>query len=80
MGYFKIFRFLCRKIGTMSKYMPYKDQELAKEKVCESIVFYTTNNKENLDIVIGKRDDIEDAISSEELLSKLRPRIKAFFE
>lgn len=64
----------------MSELKPYKEQESTKEMVGEPIVAYTASDTGNLDIVIGKRDGIECAISGEELLSRLRPRIKALFE
>lgn len=64
----------------MSKIKPYKESELTKERVDESIVAYTASKKGNLGIVIEKRDDIECGISCEELLSRLRFRIKALFE
>ena len=43
----------------MSKIKPYKESELTKERVDESIVAYTASKKGNLGIVIEKRDDIE---------------------
>ena len=63
----------------MSKIKPYKEQEPTTEKVGEPFVTYTSA-KGNLSVVTGKRDDIECAISGEELLSRLRPRIKALFK
>ena len=51
----------------MSKIKPYKESELTKERVDESIVAYTASKKGNLGIVIEKRDDIECGISCEDL-------------
>ena len=47
--------------------------------VSEPVVVYT-GNENNPNIVTEGRDDIRRAISGEELLSRLRPRIKALFE
>lgn len=59
----------------MGKSKAYKEQEPMQPKVSETMATYR-----NSDIVIGNRDDIKFAITSEELLNRLRPRIKALFK
>ncbi|NVK95149.1 hypothetical protein HU824_18655 [Bacteroides sp. L10-4] len=63
----------------MRKIKPYKEQEPMASNVSEPVVVYT-GNENNPNIVTEGRDDIRRAISGEELLSRLRPRIKALFE
>lgn len=63
----------------MRKIKPYKEQEPMVPNVGEAVVVYT-GNENNPNIVTEGRDDIRRAISGEELLSRLRPRIKALFE
>ncbi len=63
----------------MSKIKPYKEEEPKLQEAAESMVTYTGSER-NSDFVIGERDDIRCAISGEELLDKLRPRIKALFK
>ena len=63
----------------MRKIKPYKEQEPMVPNVGESIVVYT-GNENNPDIVTKGRDDIRCAISGEELLDRLCPRIKVLFE
>ena len=59
----------------MGKSKAYKEQEPKQPKVSEAMTTYR-----NSDIVIGNRDDIKFAITSEELLDRLRPRLKALFK
>ena len=47
--------------------------------VAEPVVV-NVGNKNNPDIITEGRDDIRHAISGEELLDRLCPRIKALFE
>lgn len=63
----------------MGKSKVYKEQKPVKLNASEPIVAYTSN-KIDSDIVMGERDNIESAISGEELLNRLRPRIKALFK
>ncbi|MEL5892853.1 hypothetical protein AAE250_20270 [Bacteroides sp. GD17] len=63
----------------MSKSRAYKEQESKRQEVNEPMVAYT-KCKINSGITIGERDDIGGAISGEELLNRLRPRIKALFK
>lgn len=56
----------------MSKTKAYKEQEPAQQKASEPFVAYGAN------VVTGNRDDVKSAITGEELLNKLRPRIKVF--
>ena len=57
---------------------PYKEQEPMVPNVGEPVVVYT-GNENNPNIVTEGRDDIRHAISGEELLDRLCPRIKALF-
>lgn len=59
----------------MDKPKAYKEQELVQQKAREPMVAYGSTN-----VVMESRDDIKSAISGEELLNKLRPRIKALFK
>ncbi|MCD8182922.1 MAG: hypothetical protein LUE99_07285 [Bacteroides sp.] len=61
----------------MSKSKPYKEQKTTQQKVSESTVAYS---KIDSSIVMGERNDIKSAISGDELLDRLRPRIKALFK
>lgn len=63
----------------MNKVKSYKKQELIEEEVGEPIVAYA-GDEESLAAVAEKRDDIKCAISGEELLNRLRPRIKTLFK
>lgn len=63
----------------MSKSKAYKEQKPVKLNASEPIVAYTSNTIDS-DFVMGERDNIESAISGEELLNRLRPRIKALFK
>lgn len=63
----------------MSELKPYREQGPMERNVGEPVVVYT-GNENNLDIVTERRDDIRRAISGEELLDRLCPRIKALFE
>ncbi len=63
----------------MNEIKPYKKRESIKENVGEPIAAYTSN-KETLAVKTGRRDDIECAISGEELLDRLRSRIKTLFK
>ncbi len=63
----------------MNKVKAYKKLESIEEKVSEPIVAYA-GDKEGLATIAEKRDDIKCAISGEELLNKLRPRIKTLFK
>ena len=78
LGYLDIPGYLCRKIGFMKKNKPYKEQEPMVPNVGEPVVVYT-GNENNPNIVTEGRDDIRHAISGEELLDRLCPRIKALF-
>ena len=78
LGYLDIPGYLCRKIGFMKKNKPYKEQEPMVPNVGEPVVVYT-GNENNTNIVTEGRDDIRHAISGEELLDRLCPRIKALF-
>ena len=60
------------------KNKPYKEQEPMVPNVGEPVVVYT-GNENNPNIVTEGRDDIRHAISGEELLDRLCPRIKALF-
>ena len=77
LGYLDIPGYLCRKIGFMKKNKPYKEQEPIQQKASESFVAYS---KIDLGIATRERDNIKSAISGEELLDRLRPRIKALFK
>lgn len=66
------------KIEKMGKSKAYKEQKPAQQNASEPIVAYTSS-KIDSDLVIGERDNMESAISGEELLNRLRPRIKALF-
>lgn len=61
----------------MSNSKTYKEQEPVREKAGEPIVTYASNK---IGIAGRERDDIRCAISGEELLNRLRPRIKALFK
>lgn len=61
----------------MSKSKLYKEQEPVEQKVGEPMAVYS---KTDSGIAVKKRDNIESAISGEELLNRLRPRIKALFK
>lgn len=63
----------------MGKSKAYKEQKPVQLNASEPIVAYTSN-KIDSDIVMGERDNIESAISGEELLNRLRPRIKTLFK
>ena len=78
LGYLDIPGYLCRKIGFMKKNKPYKEQEPMVPNVGEPVVVYT-GNENNPNIVTEGRGDIRHAISGEELLDRLCPRIKALF-
>lgn len=58
---------------------PYKEQETLVPNVAEPVVV-CAGNENNPDIVAEGCDDIRRAISGEELLARLTPRIKALFE
>lgn len=45
----------------------------------EPMVAYSSKKTDSC-VTIGERDNIKQAISGEELLNRLRPRIKALFE
>lgn len=75
LGYLDIPGYLCRKIGFMKKNKPYKEQEPMVPNVGEPVVVYT-GNENNPNIVTEGRDDIRHAISGEELLDRLCPRIR----
>ena len=77
LGYLDIPGYLCRKIGFMKKNKPYKEQEPIQQKASESFVAYS---KIDPSIATRERDNIKSAISGEELLDRLRPRIKALFK
>lgn len=61
----------------MSKSKSYKEQELIEQKVGEPMAVCS---KTGSGLAVKKRDNIESAISGEELLDRLRPRIKALFK
>ena len=61
----------------MGKSKVYKEQEPILQKVSESMAVYS---KIASGTVTSERDNIKLAISGEELLDRLRPRIKALFE
>ena len=61
----------------MGKSKVYKEQEPILQKVSESMAVYS---KIHSGTVTSERDNIKLAISGEELLDRLRPRIKALFE
>lgn len=61
----------------MSKSKEYKKQEPIGQKVGEPMAVYS---KTGSGIAARKRDNIESAISGEELLNRLRPRIKVLFK
>lgn len=63
----------------MSKVKLYKEIKEESQVVSEPMVAYI-DNKVGTDTVMGERDDIEIAVSGEELLNRLRPRIKALFK
>ncbi len=63
----------------MSKVKLYKEIKEESQVVSEPMVAYI-DNKVGADTVMGERDDIEIAVSGEELLNRLRPRIKALFK
>ena len=63
----------------MKKNKPYKEQEPIAPKVGETVVV-NTGNENKSKIVTEGRNDIRRAISGEELLDRLCPRIKALFE
>lgn len=63
----------------MGKSKAYKEQKPVQQNASEPIVAYTSNMIDS-DIVMVERDNIESAISGEELLNRLRPRIKALFK
>ncbi|WP_455608376.1 hypothetical protein, partial [Bacteroides rodentium] len=67
------------RIRAMSKVKPYKETKEESQMVNEPMVAYI-GNKVVADIVMGERADIGIAISGEELLDRLRPRIKALFK
>ena len=62
----------------MRKIKPYKEQEPMVPNVGEPVVVYSVNEIYR-NIVSEGRDDIRHAISGEELLDRLCPRIKALF-
>ena len=61
----------------MCKFKVYKEQEPIQQKAGESCVAYS---KIDPSIATRERDNIKSAISGEELLDRLRPRIKALFK
>ena len=61
----------------MGKFKVYKEQEPIQQKASESFVAYS---KIDPSIATRERDNIKSAISGEELLDRLRPRIKALFK
>ena len=61
----------------MGKFKVYKEQETIQQKASESFVAYS---KIDPSIATRERDNIKSAISGEELLDRLRPRIKALFK
>ena len=61
----------------MGKSKVYKEQEPILQKVSESMAVYS---KIDSGTVTSERDNIKLAISGEELLDRLHPRIKALFE
>lgn len=60
----------------MSKSKAYKEQEPTQQKASESKVTYS---KINSGIATGERNDIKSTISGDELLNRLRSRIKVLF-
>lgn len=69
------------KIGTlrMSKSKPYKKPEMNEMSVGEPIIDIAAN-VQNHRMPNCVRDDVRRAISGEELLNRLRPRIKELFQ
>ena len=61
----------------MGKSKVYKKQEPVQQKASESFAAYS---KIDPNILTKERNNIESAISGEELLDRLRPRIKALFK
>ena len=61
----------------MGKFKVYKEQEPIQQKASESLAAYS---KIDSNIATRERDNIKSAISGEELLDRLRPRIKALFK
>lgn len=62
----------------MDKSKANKDQKAVQRNASELFVDYTSNTIDS-DIVRGERDDIKCVITGEELLDRLRLRIKALF-
>lgn len=65
-------------INKMGKSKAYKKQKVVQRNASEPVIAYTSNTID-FDIVRGECDDIKCAITGEELLDRLRPRIKALF-
>lgn len=63
----------------MSKSKLYKEQRTMEQTVGEPVVAYT-NNKGGSAAAVKARDDVRRAISGEELLNRLRPRIRELFQ
>lgn len=61
----------------MGKSQVYKKQKPIPQKASESFAVYS---KIDSNILTKNRDNIESAISGEELLDRFRPRIKALFK
>lgn len=63
----------------MNKSKPYREQSSIGQKVGEPMIT-CTNSKDDSAVAVEARDDVKRVISGEELLDRLRPRIKALFE
>lgn len=62
----------------MSKSKLYKEQKTMEQTVGEPVVAYTNNKGGSA--AVKARDDVRRAISGEELLNRLRPRIRELFQ
>ena len=62
----------CRKIGTMNKIKPYKEQYSIMKKATEPMVAYT-NNRKSSSVIADARDDIRCVIFSEEFCNRSQP-------
>ena len=62
----------CRKIGTMNKIKPYKEQYSIMKKATEPTVAYT-NNRKSSSVIADARDDIRCVIFSEEFCNRSQP-------
>lgn len=70
--------YFCGKYETMDKMKSYREQKTKEQNVGEPMIAYT-NSKKDSTVFVEMRDDVRRAISGEELLSRLRPRIKTLF-